>query len=449
MKKLFLTSGIIACMACPAFADPTYAFDDEHTGTQADSCDYSHLSAYNGTSVLTADWEKNWYFINLDEDDAGGATSGGATASTTAEATEATPDPLYSIYHDNNVYTSHTGTATAAQNYNDWVITNPVAAQSTIVSGTPTGKTVNYTLVSNEPTNTNTANMPTSTGSARTFLGFYDTLSGAIDTSTHTPTGATQYIDATGKLTNAGSTAAYGAQADQDWYARYDCVTPTFSGGDNSHNPTLAGYTFAGWWTGDGESGSWGTQVTPGCIEQDTTLYAKWTAREYTIGYDCGVPSDASSSSHATGTIPASQTVQMDQSFTLAQNTCGMPGYVFAGWDCPNLTGTPTLPAGNPLYYSAGASGTYTYASGDVTCTAMWTPDTVSITWTDPYGSIGGTEAGSCTYDDSISVPNPTRTGYVLSGWTVTSTNPANQVNPANQTAAQPAQSQEPGNNPG
>ena len=430
MKKLFLTSGIIACMACPAFADPGFG---NVSGTQADACDYSHLTAYQGSTTLTAQWQKNWYQITLNEDDVDATTNPNGAGNGTAQVR---PDPLYSIYHDNQVYTSHNGTAD--NNYATWELTSPISAydanaqsNTVLLTDLPTGKNVNYDLHANSSGLTGTVNMPTSTEANRAFLGFYNT-SGGSDVSS-----ATQYVDAQGYLMSAGATAAYGAQADQDWYARYDCATPTWTGGDENHNPTLAGYTFAGWWTGDGTSGDWGTQVTPGCIEQNTDLYAKWTARQFTISYDCGEAPDNSSVSYAAGTTPESATIDMDANYTLANNTCTMPGYTFAGWSCPNLPGSPTLPAtGTATYFAEGATARYNYV-GDVTCTAQWTPNTISLTWTDPSGINGtnGSQTGECSYDDSISVPSVSRTGYVLTGWTVTSTNPSGQTQ-------QPAQEQ-------
>ena len=72
MKKLFLTSGIIACMACPAFAEISTtngAGFPATNGTVTDNgvgdCVQPTIGAFSGSTTLTAKWIANEYEIDL------------------------------------------------------------------------------------------------------------------------------------------------------------------------------------------------------------------------------------------------------------------------------------------------------------------------------------------------------------------------------------------------
>jgi hypothetical protein len=74
---------------------------------------------------------------------------------------------------------------------------------------------------------------------------------------------------------------------------------------------------------------------------------------------------------------------------------------------------------------AAGQGGVITDAN--VTCTAQWEANNIVLQWNANGGSIpaaGTTGAGgsSCTYDDTITLPDPelvTKPGYTFSGWSV------------------------------
>ncbi len=86
-----------------------------------------------------------------------------------------------------------------------------------------------------------------------------------------------------------------------------------------SPSPTRTGYTFGGWYQEEEYINSWNFITMP--INGNLTLYAKWTAKEYTVTFDA-----------EGGTAePASVQVTFDEEYpTLA--TTEKPGYVFAGW---------------------------------------------------------------------------------------------------------------------
>ena len=85
-------------------------------------------------------------------------------------------------------------------------------------------------------------------------------------------------------------------------------------------DPIRAGYTFAGWFDAEVD----GTQVTTNsivAIDEDHTLYAQWTANEYTVSFDA-----------QGGTIDlATLTVTFGSAYG-ALPTPAYEGYVFEGW---------------------------------------------------------------------------------------------------------------------
>lgn len=84
--------------------------------------------------------------------------------------------------------------------------------------------------------------------------------------------------------------------------------------------PTRAGYTFAGWWTADGDEVTAETVVK---ILSNQTLYAHW---RYQIAFAKGVDDDSVS-----GTM-TNITAECGKSFTLPTNCYSRVGYRFAEW---------------------------------------------------------------------------------------------------------------------
>ena len=115
---------------------------------------------------------------------------------------------------------------------------------------------------------------------------------------------------------------------------------------------TRTGYTFGGWWTGTGGTGTQVLSTTPVTITAPQTLYAKWTANTYTVTFDA---------QSGTTPVPASTNVIYGSTYgTLA--TTARTGYAFGGW----WTGT-------------GGAGTQVLSTTPVTITA---PQTLYAKWT-------------------------------------------------------------------
>ncbi len=191
-----------------------------------------------------------------------------------------------------------------------------------------------------------------------------------------------------------------------------------FTSGSNANNtvtgkitsitkPTKTGYTFAGYYTG--KSGT-GTQYINAdgnfvnnpytAVKSDTTLYAYWTKNTYNITYDYDGGSLGSGV-----TNPA--TYQVDtETFTL--NNPSKSGYTFLGWTGSNGTTPQTT-----VQVTKGSTG-------DKSFTANWNKDTYTITYDYADGELPSGQTNPASYQvdtATITLKNPTKTGYTFAGW--------------------------------
>ena len=172
-------------------------------------------------------------------------------------------------------------------------------------------------------------------------------------------------------------------------------------------NPTMKGYTFAGW-TEIYSNTDKGMTVT---IEKGSTgkllFQARWTLNTYTIDYELN-------GGTVDGTNPTTFTVNSDD-ITLINPT--KTGYTFAGWTGTGLTA---------------ATQTVTIAKGSVdnrSYTATWTINQYTIT----FDTDGGSTIAPITqdYNSAVTAPAaPTKTGYTFAGWDkeIPSTMPAENI---------------------
>ena len=161
-------------------------------------------------------------------------------------------------------------------------------------------------------------------------------------------------------------------------------------------NPTRSGYTFNGWTvSGTGASMS-GTSLTIGT--GNITLTANWTANTYTISYTLNGGTKGSSAP-TSGTYGSTVTVSNPT----------RTGYTFNGW---TVSGTGASMSGTSL----------TIGAGNITLTAKWTANTYTISYTLNGGTKGTNAPTSGTYGSTVTIDNPTRTGYTFAGWTVSGT---------------------------
>ena len=155
-------------------------------------------------------------------------------------------------------------------------------------------------------------------------------------------------------------------------------------------NPTRVGYTFAGWVGTDLSEPTINVTVPTGSYG-NRTYTATWTANEYTVTYDA-----------AGGTVSSTtQTVAYDSDveYFIPERT----GYAFLGW-YENTT--------------KHENGKWTRTS-DLSLVAKWEIANYTIN----YELDGGTNHADnpATYtvnDETITLKDPSRTGYTFAGWT-------------------------------
>ncbi len=145
------------------------------------------------------------------------------------------------------------------------------------------------------------------------------------------------------------------------------------------------GYTFSGWFDKDENE----YKSVSGDMQKNISLKAKWNLVSYTITYDLGGGSQVGN--------PTSYTIEDE--ITLLEST--KDGYTFDGW-----------------YYGSGkeieviAKG----SSGNLELCAKWTATAYTIT----LDAANGSYATTLTYtieNESVTLPQPERTGYTFVGW--------------------------------
>jgi len=179
---------------------------------------------------------------------------------------------------------------------------------------------------------------------------------------------------------------------------------------NNTGNLAKVGYTFAGWNTAaDGT----GTTYAPGEILSatiSTTLYAIFTANNYSVRFDANGGS---------GTM-ADSAIVAGTAKNLTANAFTRVGYSFQGWTT-NSNGTGTT-------YTNSQSVTL-YA--DTVLYAKWLGNTYSVTFGNTPGTVGSTNPCGCMPAQSFTAGTPFtlnasdwyRTGYILAGWSTVSGN--------------------------
>ena len=158
--------------------------------------------------------------------------------------------------------------------------------------------------------------------------------------------------------------------------------------------PTREGYTFSGWYTDTTE----GEEVREDTIiDEDITIYARWTASQYIVTYDGngGTPS------------VASKTVTYDSTYgTLA--TATRTGYTFAGWYTETSGGTQIT------------KDTKVNITSAQTLYAHWTVNNYSVSVKSGGNGTVSTSSLSIPYGGSKTFTVTPSSGYYLSSITCT-----------------------------
>ena len=172
----------------------------------------------------------------------------------------------------------------------------------------------------------------------------------------------------------------------------YTVETATFT----LNNPTRTGYTFLGWTGSNGDTPQTSVTIAKGSTG-NKNYAAVWEADVYNLSYDIGE-----------GTIveenPETYTIE-SPTFTL--NNPIRTGYTFDGWTGSNGETPQTIVT--ILLGSTGERNFY----------ANWTADTYTISCDLKGGSLATANPENYTIETAtFTLNNPTRTGYIFTGWT-------------------------------
>jgi len=142
-------------------------------------------------------------------------------------------------------------------------------------------------------------------------------------------------------------------------------------------DPTRNGYTFAGW-----------SPALPATMPaENMTVTAQWTVNQYTITFD---------------TAGGSAIAPITQDYGTAITAPADPtrnGYTFVGW-------SPAIPAAMP--------------AENMTVTAQWRVNRYTITYDLDRGTADDNPTGYTVETETFTLKNPTRPGYIFSGWSGT-----------------------------
>ncbi len=164
---------------------------------------------------------------------------------------------------------------------------------------------------------------------------------------------------------------------------------------------TRTGYTFDGWWTSSGGTGSEMEEDTTVAITAEQVLYAKWTGCQYTITFDANEGILGSSSTTATyGSAMPSQLTAPSRS-----------GYDFVGYFDSQEGGTK--------YYDASMQGSNNWdKDAPATLYAHWTEASYTVTFDANGGEDVDITSKSVIFNSSYdTLAVASRGGYTLSGW--------------------------------
>ena len=365
-----------------------------------------------GNITFYAVWTANIYYISYrgNTNTSGSVPSdtpytfGGSAATVAGQGTLAKTNYTFSGWN-----TAANGTGTA---YTAGISTYSTAAdlilyaQWTINQYTVTYDEQGGTAVTDVTINAGTSTiLPTTTRDGYTFNGWYDASSGSYTY---------------GGPTNGAAGVSFTPPSTITMYARWVAITYTISynGNGSTSGSTASGsyttggsaytiaangfartnYTFTGWNT---LSGGGGTAYTAGVSTYSTsanlTLYAQWSAIQYTVNWNAnGGSVSPTSSSGVSGTVVTSPTP------TLTGNT-------FLYW----RDGTTDLNYASQI----NPGGTWTIV-GNNTFYARWTPITYTVSF-DANGGSGAPGSQTKTYNVTLALSSttPTRSGYTFAGW--------------------------------
>lgn len=424
MKKIFLTSGVVLCLACPAFAtedlvpqaNGTYLLETSET---APNCSTPKTLKYdNAPTTFYAKWAPRTDLTVTYKPGTVGSTTVMAGSSTAVDqVTSATFDASYTVYTNDSLDEMDltgggkgTVLTKAGYTFDGWKpeynLANGQQAASGLIYAADANLEIEHYSVAN-PTNVNL----TAQWKPRDYTITYKSgLHG---------TGGDQSYTGT---ENGGLT--------------FDAVWTTKTFAANSF-AEVDGYTFSKWNTAENGTGTNYEADTQQSAwtnpDAGLTLYAIYTANGYKLTYNCDGYEDTEHGIQKTatpvGALASTQefNVTFDGQGVAALDpvdVCELSGYHIDGdsynWLCTNTTTDQSISYDD---VAQGTNGKWTVA-GNVICTVGWEANTIGLAWDAGTGATPNQNAGAdqCTYDLGIDVAGaPTKPGYIFKGWSTSS----------------------------
>lgn len=167
-------------------------------------------------------------------------------------------------------------------------------------------------------------------------------------------------------------------------------------------NPTRSGYTFAGWYS-DAKFTQKVTSIAKGTTG-NKTLYAKWTANKYNIRFK--------GNGSTSGTMATVNSRKYGSLYILPSNKYKRAGYSFTGWN------TKADGSGKKYFNRAIFSNLSKENGKTITLYAQWKKTKYKIAY-HLNGGKNNAKNPSKYYvtTSTITLKNPTRSGYVFKGW--------------------------------
>ena len=162
-----------------------------------------------------------------------------------------------------------------------------------------------------------------------------------------------------------------------------------------------SGYTFGGWATANNSNTAITSPYNP---TSSLTVFAIWTAINYTNTYNANGATG--------GSAPSSTTNAFGSTVTVAGNSGSLArtGFTLAGWN--------TLANGTGTSYNLG-SGTFTQGAGNQILYADWIPDTYAVSY-DVNGSsdaVPAAHTGKLANSSVTLAAGVTKTNFAFVGW--------------------------------
>ena len=182
--------------------------------------------------------------------------------------------------------------------------------------------------------------------------------------------------------------------------------------------PVRDGYDFAGWY----KDAKFKTRLAaagdgiPTTTLGDLNLYAKWTAKTYTISFDANVPSEEKAS--LSGSM-GNKTYTYNSAKALPTVGFKRTGYAFVGWSTSPASDDGLVGFTNKQKISGMPDGSYP-KGGTLTLYAVWRSEfTISYDVNDEDWPDGTVPVKSYRYNQSSypKLPVPVRDGYTFAGW--------------------------------